>query len=148
MFSSIYWSNMDGLQILIAYFQWSTERFFRQSFCRKFRQKLFRFLQKENFQFRHFCRKRHFLAKGGVYAERSFFCRNQSLILLKVMCISAEIQAYFCRNTLFLQKQSLSAERAPFGSFGISAETNFFEMLSFGFLQKERNSLSVDHYLF
>ena len=51
----------------------------------------------------------------------------------------------FGRITLFRQKGSLAADRRSFGSIGISAEIAFEEVLSFGFLQKERISLSVAH---
>ena len=46
----------------------------------------------------------------------------------------------------FLPKESLSAETPSFGSFGILAEMFLFEVLSFGYRQKEEISLSVAHY--
>ena len=55
-------------------------------------------------------------------------------------------KGFSCRKSLFLQKEALSAETASFGSFSISAEINFFEEPSFGFRQKDKNYLSVDHY--
>ena len=45
----------------------------------------------------------------------------------------------------FLPKESLLAEIVTFGSFGISAEMFLFEVLSFGYRQKEEISLSVAH---
>ena len=58
----------------------------------------------------------------------------------------ARIEGFSCRKSLFLQNEALLAETASFGSFGISAEINFFEEPSFGFRQNDKNSLSVDHY--
>ena len=54
--------------------------------------------------------------------------------------------AGFCnRKTQFLPKEGLSAETASFVCYGISAERNFLEEPSFGFRQKDKNCLSVDH---
>ena len=68
------------------------------------------------------------------------------LFLPKLEDISAEIEGYFYQNSLFRQKELLSAETPSFGSFGISAEMFLFEVLSFGYRQKEEISLSVAHY--
>ena len=87
----------------------------------------------------------HFLQKERLSAERGSFCRNMLHFWQKEPLISEEFSSNFYRKKLFLQKVALSAETASFGTFGISAERDFFQMVSFGFLQKERNPLSVDH---
>ena len=51
----------------------------------------------------------------------------------------------FGRKAPFRQIDVHSAERHSFCSIGISAEMTFKEVLSFGFLQKERISISVAH---
>ena len=56
-------------------------------------------------------RKRPFLPKELLSAERASFCRNWRQILPKLMGISAKSEAYFCRKSPFRQKDALSAER-------------------------------------
>ena len=68
-------------------------------------------------------RKRPFLPKELLSAERASFCRNWRQILPKLMGISAESEAYFCRKSPFRQKDALSAER---GSFCRKAESANF----------------------
>ena len=92
-----------------------------------------------------FLQKEPFLPKERLSAERGSFCRNMLHFWQKYPLISAKFASNFYRKKLFLQKVALSAEMASFGTFGISAERDFFQTLSFGFLQKERNPLSVDH---
>ena len=46
-----------------------------------------------------------------------------------------------------LAETASSAESLSLGSFCISAEMNFLESHSFGFWQREENSLSVEHCL-
>ena len=74
-----------------------------------------------------------------------------ALIKKRIVFISQNLEIIkqewkdFPAESLFLQKEALLAETASFGSFGISAEINFFEEPSFGFRQNDKNSLSVDH---
>ena len=79
-------------------------------------------------------RKRPFLPKELLSAERASFCRNWRQILPKLMGISAESEAYFCRKSPFRQKDALSAERV------LSAERPkvriFFLPIQKDFLQK------------
>ena len=81
-----------------------------------------------------FGRKRQFLPKDSLSAETYF----QML---------AKRRVFPCRKRLFRQKEGLLAETASFGSFCISAESNFLEVSSFGFRQEHKIPLSVDHYL-
>ena len=76
----------------------------------------------------------------ALIKKRIVFISQNLGILLK-----AGLKGFSCRKSLFLQKEALLAETASFGSFGISAEINFFEEPSFGFRQNDKNSLSVDH---
>ena len=71
-----------------------------------------------------------------LYNFESKFCTNQ-----------VEVGGFCGRKRLFLPKDGPSSETASFGCFGISAEINFFEEPSFGFRQKDKNYLSVDHYV-
>ena len=62
-----------------------------------------------------------------------------ALINKRIIIISQKLELIKHEERIFLQKESLSAEgallaeTASFGSFGISAEMNFFEEPSFGF---------------
>ena len=118
------------------------------------------------FAFRLFCRKTMFRQKGLLSAERLSFGRNVRLNLdliqkrsrilswiteclakhqAKLSTNEAKSEKYSCRRSLFLPKGGLLAETASFGYFCISTETNIFYLLSFGFWQKDKNSLLVDH---
>ena len=80
----------------------------------------------------------------GVSAETAIFGRNSHF--RQKYHLSADILANYFPETcgIFYQK-SLLAETPSFGSFGISAEMFLFEVLSFGYRQKEEISLSVAH---
>ena len=87
------------------------------------------------------------LAEAAIFGRNSHFQQKYHLSADILANYFPETCGIFYRKSLFRQKQSLSAETPSFGSFGILAEMFLFEVLSFGYRQKEEISLSVAHYL-
>ena len=86
------------------------------------------------------------MAETAIFGRNSHFWQKYHLSTDILANYFPETCGIFYQKSLFRQKESLSAETPSFGSFGISAEMFLFEVLSFGFQQKEEISLSVAHY--